>query len=193
MISIKDISNRQSLPSLQGTTHFNTAETKLKKNHNGAGPLHPCYGKRKVSKGGRAMYADWPQFESFCARIAVTPTESPELESALHQFRCCWEALLGQVRMRAALVNVFPVQFRGIDNSLPATAFGDNARAVHRQSIYSRTKRHPGPPHVSGVIPESLNGNTNFVMLFHPDNKKLASTYMWIVICAGGFIYFLAT
>jgi hypothetical protein len=72
------------------------------------------------------MYSDWPQFESFCERIAVTPSESAEFGSALHQFRCYLETLLGQVRMRAVLANVFPIQFGEGDNRLSATSFDDH-------------------------------------------------------------------
>jgi hypothetical protein len=57
------------------------------------------------------MYSDWPQFESFCERINVSGTSSLELEPVLHQFRCYLETLLSQVRMRAVLANVFPIQF----------------------------------------------------------------------------------
>lgn len=63
------------------------------------------------------MYSDWPQFESFCERIKVAATSAPELEPVLHQFRCYLETLLGQVRMRAVLANVFPVRF-GADDTL---------------------------------------------------------------------------
>ena len=55
------------------------------------------------------MYSDWPQFESFCERIQLAATPA-ELEPVLHQFRCYIETLLGQVRMRAVLANVFPIQ-----------------------------------------------------------------------------------
>lgn len=72
------------------------------------------------------MYSDWPQFESFCERMALEPAESPELKSTVHQFRCYLETLLGQVRMRAVLANVFPVQFGEIDNSLIGTFSDDN-------------------------------------------------------------------
>ena len=57
------------------------------------------------------MYSDWPQFESFCERIKLTTADLPEQQSVLHQFRCYLETLLGQVRMRAVLANVFPVRF----------------------------------------------------------------------------------
>jgi hypothetical protein len=62
------------------------------------------------------MYSDWPQFESFSERIKLAAMSSTELEPMLHQFRCYLETLLGQVRMRAVLANVFPVQFGGPDN-----------------------------------------------------------------------------
>jgi hypothetical protein len=55
------------------------------------------------------MYSDWPQFESFCERIAVSTTDS--LAPVLHQFQCYLEALLGQVRMRAVLVDSAPASF----------------------------------------------------------------------------------
>lgn len=66
------------------------------------------------------MYSDWPQFESFCERIKSAGSSSRELEAVLHQFRCYVETLLGQVRMRAVLANVLPIQF-GADYS-PQTA-----------------------------------------------------------------------
>lgn len=64
------------------------------------------------------MYSDWPQFESFCQRIKVAATPAA-LEPVLHQFRCYLETLLGQVRMRAVLANVFPAQFGGARSSVP--------------------------------------------------------------------------
>jgi hypothetical protein len=68
------------------------------------------------------MYSDWPQFESFCERIQLGSTGAPELESVLHQFRCYLETLLGQVRMRAVLVNVFPIQLGANDTAQWPTA-----------------------------------------------------------------------
>jgi len=73
------------------------------------------------------MYSDWPQFESFCEKMELEPAESPELRSTVHQFRCYLETLLGQVRMRNVLANVFPVQFGEVDSSLIATSFADEA------------------------------------------------------------------
>lgn len=56
------------------------------------------------------MYSDWPQFEALCERI--DPQQEPvQLPGVLHQFRCYLETLLGQVRMRAVLANVFPLGF----------------------------------------------------------------------------------
>ena len=72
------------------------------------------------------MYSDWPQFESFCELIAL-PAEFGEVESTLHQFRCYLETLLGQVKMRAVLANVFPVGFGEGDNSLTETTFEEIA------------------------------------------------------------------
>jgi hypothetical protein len=62
----------------------------------------------------RLRYSDWPEFESFCERTQLAATPS-ELEPVLHQFRCYVETLLGQVKMRAVLANVVPVEFGGAD------------------------------------------------------------------------------
>jgi hypothetical protein len=59
-------------------------------------------------------YSDCPQFEGFCERIQLAATPQ-ELEPVVHQFRCYVETLLGQVRMRAVLANVFPIEFGGDD------------------------------------------------------------------------------
>jgi hypothetical protein len=75
------------------------------------------------------MYSDWPQFESFSERIKVPATSATELEPVLHQFRCYLETLLGQVRMRAVLANVFPVQFGAGDNLNATPAGHDNPSA----------------------------------------------------------------
>jgi hypothetical protein len=56
------------------------------------------------------MYSDWPQFESICEQIDPQHN-APELSAVLHQFRCYLETLLGQVRLRAVLANVFPLGF----------------------------------------------------------------------------------
>jgi hypothetical protein len=55
------------------------------------------------------MYSDWPQFEAFCERIVFAKAQPSEVEIVLHQFRCYLETLLGQVRMRNVLADVFPL------------------------------------------------------------------------------------
>jgi hypothetical protein len=73
------------------------------------------------------MYSDWPQFESFCETIKVAGSSSLELGPVLHQFRCYLETLLGQVRMRAVLANVFPIRF-GTDETVSSPlGGGDNS------------------------------------------------------------------
>jgi len=56
------------------------------------------------------MYTDWPQFENLCEKID-SPPHDQHPGAAHHQFRCYLETLLGQVRMRAVLANVFPLGF----------------------------------------------------------------------------------
>jgi len=58
-------------------------------------------------------YSDWPQFEAFCEKIDFAKTELDTLETVLHQFRCYLETLLGQVRMRNVLADVFPLGISG--------------------------------------------------------------------------------
>jgi hypothetical protein len=82
------------------------------------------------------MYSDWPQFESFCERIKVAGTSAVQLEPVLHQFRCYLETLLGQVRMRAVLANVFPMQF-GADQS-----FATPMAAVEQSTQVSSSSDH---------------------------------------------------
>ena len=75
------------------------------------------------------MYSDWPQFEGFCEQISVDGSETAELAQVLHQFRCYLETLLGQVRMRAVLTDVFPIQF-GADNVSQFRAFAETVGEV---------------------------------------------------------------
>jgi hypothetical protein len=86
------------------------------------------------------MYSDWPQFESFCERIRVARTSSLELEPVLHQFRCYIETLLGQVRMRAVLANVFPIRFG--DDQADSSSFGggDNSQSA---SLHESQEANP--------------------------------------------------
>jgi hypothetical protein len=71
------------------------------------------------------MYSDWPQFEAFCEKIQMT--EGAELESVLHQFQCYLDTLFGQIRNRAVLANVFPIQFGANETTTWPTAAADPA------------------------------------------------------------------
>jgi hypothetical protein len=73
------------------------------------------------------MYSDWPQFESFCERINVSKDQSVEMETILHQFRCYLETLLGQVRMRNVLADVFPLGIGEEDNCGVLTTLAKNS------------------------------------------------------------------
>jgi hypothetical protein len=64
------------------------------------------------------MYSDWPQFETFCERIDFAKAQPSEVETVLHQFRCYLETLLGQVRMRNVLADVFPLGTGEEDSAL---------------------------------------------------------------------------
>lgn len=76
------------------------------------------------------MYSDWPQFESFCERIKLAGTSPPDLESVLHQFHCYVETLLGQVRMRAVLANVYPLYGVGSRSQVAAETTSDQFQAT---------------------------------------------------------------
>jgi hypothetical protein len=66
------------------------------------------------------MYSDWPQFESVCGQLEAKH-DPKQLTAVLHQIRCYLETLLGQVRMRAVLANVFPLGFGDDQFSAPHT------------------------------------------------------------------------
>jgi hypothetical protein len=55
------------------------------------------------------MYADWPEFESFCEKTVSSLDDLQRLAPVSHQFRCYLETLLGQVRLRAVLADVFEI------------------------------------------------------------------------------------
>lgn len=88
------------------------------------------------------MYSDWPQFEGFCDRIKLNLSQTTELEQVLHQFRCYLETLLGQVRMRAVLSDVFPIQF-GADNVSQLRAISD-ARSARSSKPLDRHDEDAG-------------------------------------------------
>ncbi|HUS10871.1 MAG TPA: hypothetical protein VMZ30_10425 [Pyrinomonadaceae bacterium] len=76
------------------------------------------------------MYSDWPQFESFCERIKLVGTTAPDLESVLHQFHCYVETLLGQVRMRTVLANVYPLHGVGSRSHVATEATSSQFQAT---------------------------------------------------------------
>lgn len=53
------------------------------------------------------MYRDWQEFETITDGLMVSLPETSEPGSALHSFKCYLETLLGQVKLRAVLVDVF--------------------------------------------------------------------------------------
>ena len=79
------------------------------------------------------MYSDWPQFESFCERFDMQ-NNALELKTVLHQFRCYLETLLGQVRMRAVLANVFPL---GFGDQLFSPARGETVLSDYGESNWN--------------------------------------------------------
>jgi hypothetical protein len=81
------------------------------------------------------MYSDWPQFESFYERIESSKTQSSELEKVLHQFRCYLETLLGQVRMRNVLADVFPLGIGEEDNCSVLTTLAENSVSLSEPSF----------------------------------------------------------
>lgn len=72
-------------------------------------------------------YSDWAECESFCERIQLRTTPL-DLEPVFHQFRCYLETLLGQVKMRAVLANVFPSEF-GTDDISQLSSAAQNSFA----------------------------------------------------------------
>lgn len=107
-----DMRYRQSLQLLNElTTLLQLVEACEKNQNNALRNLSAGVEKFRSESLELLMYSDWPQFESFCERIALAGMPRIELEAVLHQFHCYLETLLGQVKMRAVLANVFPIQF----------------------------------------------------------------------------------
>jgi hypothetical protein len=73
------------------------------------------------------MYSDWSQFESFCEMIDLSKMQQEELSTVLHQFRCYLETLLGQVRMRNVLADVFPLGIGEEENCQVLTTLAENS------------------------------------------------------------------
>lgn len=53
------------------------------------------------------MYRDWQEFETITDSLMFSLPETSEPGSPLHSFKCYLETLLGQVKLRAVLVDVF--------------------------------------------------------------------------------------
>lgn len=53
------------------------------------------------------MYKDWQEFEAITESLMLSEVETSEPGSPLHSFKCYLETLLGQVKLRAVLVDVF--------------------------------------------------------------------------------------
>ncbi len=53
------------------------------------------------------MYRDWQEFETITESLLVSVPETSEPGSPIHSFKCYLETLLGQVKLRAVLVDVF--------------------------------------------------------------------------------------
>jgi len=73
------------------------------------------------------MFSDWQQFESFCEMIDLSKMQHNELSTVLHQFRCYLETLLGQVRMRNVLADVFPLGIGEEENCQVLTTLAENS------------------------------------------------------------------
>jgi hypothetical protein len=76
------------------------------------------------------MYSDWPHFEAFCERIDFAKAQPGEVKTILHQFRCYLETLLGQVRMRNVLADVFPFGIGEESNRNTLTASAEATQSV---------------------------------------------------------------
>ena len=73
------------------------------------------------------MYSDWSQFESFCEMIDLSKMQQDQLSTVLHQFRGYLETLLGQVRMRNVLADVFPLGIGEEENCQVLTTLAENS------------------------------------------------------------------
>jgi hypothetical protein len=88
---------------------------------------------------GLLMHADWPEFEDFCERIKLSKTDLQQLGPVIHQFRCYVVTLLGQVRMRAVLADVFPVRLGEDDNDQGQTPSNETFNSF--SSVYEYDKQ----------------------------------------------------
>ncbi|HXL82403.1 MAG TPA: hypothetical protein VN951_16120 [Pyrinomonadaceae bacterium] len=115
-----DMRFRQSLELCEDLAQLIQLVEAAEKNQAVFGPLSEGIQKFRNESMELLMYSDWPQFENLCEQIDPQ-REGQQLDAVLHQFRCYLETLLGQVRMRAVLANVFPLGF-GDQRFSPARA-----------------------------------------------------------------------
>jgi len=105
-----DMRFRQSLELCQELAQLIQLVEAAEENQAVFGPLGEGIQKFRNESMELLMYTDWPLFEGFCERFDIQD-DAEQLNTVLHQFRCYLETLLGQVRMRAVLANVFPLGF----------------------------------------------------------------------------------
>ncbi len=115
-----DMRFRQSLELCEDLAQLIQLVEAVEENPAEFGPLVDGIQKFRNESMELLMYSDWPQFENLCEQIDPQ-RKAQQLEDVLHQFRCYLETLLGQVRMRAVLANVFPLGF-GDQRFSPARA-----------------------------------------------------------------------
>jgi len=125
-----DMRFRQSLQLCEDLAQLIRLVEAAEENQALSGPLAEGIQKFRNESMELLMYTDWPQFEGFCEQFD-TQDHAQQLNTVLHQFRCYLETLLGQVRMRAVLANVFPLGF-GDQRFSPAHA--ESARVNYEHS-----------------------------------------------------------
>jgi len=102
-----DMRFRQSLELCEDLAQLIQLVEAAEENQAAFGPLAEGVQKFRNESMELLMYSDWPQFENLCEQIDLQ-RGGQQLDAVLHQFHCYLETLLGQVRMRAVLANVFP-------------------------------------------------------------------------------------
>lgn len=75
------------------------------------------------------MYKDWQEFESLTENLLDSVPDTTAPGSPLHSFHCYLETLLGQVKLRAVLVNVFCDFFPDGDSTDPEWGEAQNRLA----------------------------------------------------------------
>ena len=93
------------------------------------------------------MYRDWQEFETISEGLMSSGPETSEPGSPLHSFKCYLETLLGQVKLRAVLVDVFCDFFPEGDGANPNWNEAQNRLAfeLYRAELSSIIERDFGP------------------------------------------------